>query len=225
MKKTPFEIGDRIEMVHAASAMGRTLSDNKYGSQVLDFDGIGTVKVSMPIYENRIIPLEVGDDYQMVFFTRAGLYQCKGRVRRRYSEDRMHVMDILFLTDMEKYQRRKFYRLDCMFQIKFRMISDEEEQTEEWKEGMVSDLSGGGMRFHCKTELPQDAKVEIMLPLSLQKGFVPIRFRLKVLSCAYYEGSRTAYEIRGEFEDVKDSEREIVIKYIFEEQRRRLRKE
>ena len=38
MNKNPFRIGDRVELTHVASALGRVLSENKYTSQVLDFD-------------------------------------------------------------------------------------------------------------------------------------------------------------------------------------------
>ncbi len=249
--KITFEIGDRIELTHVKSATGRKLSDKKYGSQVLDYDGIRTVKISMPICENRVVPLETGDDYNLCFFTNAGLYQCKGRIRKRYTENKMYVMDVFFLTDLSKYQRRKFYRLDCMFPIKYRLISDVEETLrerlsanrfeseeeyrrceqmldeipKEWEEGTISDLSGGGMRFHGRKEIERGARIEVMLPLSLQSGIVPLVFMMKILACVHYEGSRIAYEIRGEFQNVKNAEREIVVKYVFEEQRRRLRKE
>lgn len=249
--KITFEIGDRIEMTHIKSAMGRKLSERKYGSQVLDYDGARTAKIAMPIYENRVVPLEVGDDYNLCFFTNSGLYQCIGKIRKRYAENKMYVMDVLFLTELKKYQRRKFYRLDCMFPIKYRLISDVEKTLRErlytgqvespeekkrceqmledipkdWEEGTISDLSGGGMRFHGRQELEKGCLIEVMLPLSLQSGIVPLTFLMQVIACVHYEGSRIAYEIRGEFKNVKDAEREIVIKYVFEEQRRRMRKE
>lgn len=249
--KITFEIGDRIELTHIKSAAGGKLSDHKYGSQLLDFDGARTAKISMPIYENKVVPLEVNDDYQMCFFTNSGLYQCNAKIRKRYMENKMYVMDVLFLTELTKYQRRKFYRLDCMFPIKYRLISDVErllreslladrfeseeerkrceltleELPRDWQEGTISDLSGGGMRFHGRTELKKGELIEVMLPLSLQSGIVPLTFTMQVIACLHYEGSRIAYEVRGEFQNVKDTEREIVIKYVFEEQRRRLRKE
>jgi hypothetical protein len=249
--KTTFEIGDRIELTHVRSGTGRKLSDRKLGSQLLDFDGIRTAKISMPIFENRVIPLEVGDDYQLCFFTNSGLYQCRARIRRRYAENKMYMIDVLFLTDLKKYQRRKFYRLDCMFPIKYRSMSDvelalrerltkdsfetEEEKLQcqrtldelpkDWEEGTVSDLSGGGIRFHSRSQLEKGHMVEVMLPLSMRGGIVPLTFSVQVIACIYYEGSRIAYEVRGEFQQIKDSERELVIKYVFEEQRRRMRKE
>ncbi len=223
--KITFEIGDRIEMTHLKSVAGHKLSERKYGSQLLDYDGIRTAKIAMPIAENHVVPLEVGDDYNLCFFTNSGLYRCVARIEKRYSENRMYVMDVFFLTDLTKYQRRKFYRLDCMFLIKYREIQDEENSCGEWEEGTISDLSGGGMRFHGKRELKSGSLIEVMLPLSLQSGIVPLSFLMQVIACVHYEGSRIAYEIRGEFKNVKNAEREIVVKYVFEEQRRRLRKE
>ena len=249
--KITFEIGDRIELSHFKSAMGRRLSDKKYGSQVLDFDGNRTAKISMPIYENRIVPLEKGDEYNLCFFTNSGLYQCRGRIQKRYAEHKMYVMDVLLLTEMKKYQRRKFYRLECMFPIKYRQISDAEkvlqerleadqfeseeerrkcesmidELPKEWEEGTISDISGGGIRFHGGTDLEKGTQIQVMLPLSLESGIVPMTFMMQVIACVHYEGSLIAYEIRGEFQNVKDAEREIVVKYVFEEQRRRMRKE
>lgn len=249
--KIPFEIGNKLELTHIRSASERKLSEQKFASQVLDFDGIRTVKLSMPMLENRVVPLEVEDDYNLCFFTNSGLYQCKGRVRKRYMDNKISVLDILLLTELKKFQRRKFYRLNCMFTIKYRVISDieqilhkrldagnfnsrEEEQRcrlmldeipKEWEEATISDLSGGGIRFHCGKEMNKGQLVEVKIPLSLQSGIVPIVFRTEVIACVHYAGSKIAYEIRGEFQNVEERDREIVVKYVFEEQRRRMRKE
>lgn len=249
--KVAFDVGDRIELTHVRSASDRKLSTQKFGSQVLDFDGIRTVKLAMPIYENRVVPLEVEDDYDLCFFTNSGLYQCKGRVRKRYRENSIYVLDILFLTDIKKFQRRKFYRLDCMFSIKFRSISEVEQilrkrleagnfETpaerehcvqvlsdipKDWEEATISDLSGGGIRFHCANEIKKGQLIEVRLPLSLQSGIVALAFQTEVIACAHYAGSKIAYEIRGEFKNVEETDREMVVKYVFEEQRRRMRKE
>lgn len=235
--KVAFAIGDRIELMHIKSAIGRKVSDKKYGSQLLDFDGDRTAKIAMPISEGKVIPLEIDDDYHLCFFTNSGLYQCTVRIKKRYTENRMYVMDVIFLTPLKKFQRRKFYRLDCLFPIRYRIVPKEQfekkneaEQDNEkdeilWEEGTISDLSGGGIRFHGNVECKKEDLVEIVLPLSLQSGIVPLSLYMKVVSCVHFEGSRVAYETRGEFLDINEKERETVIKYVFEEQRRRMRKE
>ena len=235
--KVAFAIGDRIELIHIKSAIGRKVSDKKYGSQLLDFDGDRTAKIAMPISEGKVIPLEIDDDYNLCFFTNSGLYQCTAQIKKRYTENRMYVMDVIFLTPLKKFQRRKFYRLDCLFPIRYRIVPKEQfekkneaEQDNEkdeilWKEGTISDLSGGGIRFHGNVECKKEDLVEIVLPLSLQSGIVPLSLYMKVVSCVHFEGSRVAYETRGEFLNINEKERETVIKYVFEEQRRRMRKE
>ena len=235
--KAAFAIGDRIELMHIKSAIGRKVSDKKYGSQVLDFDGDRTAKIAMPIREGKVIPLEIDDDYNLCFFTNSGLYQCTAQIKKRYTENRMYVMDVIFLTPLKKFQRRKFYRLDCLFPIRYRIVPKEQfEKRNEaehdnekdeilWEEGTISDLSGGGIRFHGNVECIKEDFVEIVLPLSLQSGIVPLSLYMKVVSCVHFEGSRVAYETRGEFLNINEKERETVIKYVFEEQRRRMRKE
>lgn len=235
--KVAFAIGDRIELMHIKSAIGRKVSDKKYGSQVLDFDGDRTAKIAMPIREGKVIPLEIDDDYNLCFFTNSGLYQCTAQIKKRYTENRMYVMDVIFLTPLKKFQRRKFYRLDCLFPIRYRIVPKEQfekkneaEQDNEkdeilWEEGTISDLSGGGIRFHGNVECKKGDFVEIVLPLSLQSGIIPLSLYMKVVSCVHFEGSRVAYETRGEFLNINKKERETVIKYVFEEQRRRMRKE
>ena len=235
--KVAFAIGDRIELIHIKSAIGLKVSDKKYGSQVLDFDGDRTAQIAMPISEGKVIPLEIDDDYNLCFFTNSGLYQCTAQIKKRYTENRMYVMDVIFLTPLKKFQRRKFYRLDCLFPIRYRIVPKEQfekkneaEQDNEkdeilWEEGTISDLSGGGIRFHGNVECKKGDFVEIVLPLSLQSGIIPLSLYMKVVSCVHFEGSRVAYETRGEFLNINEKERETVIKYVFEEQRRRMRKE
>ena len=235
--KVTFAIGDRIELMHIKSAIGRKVSDKKYGSQLLDFDGDRTAKIAMPISEGKVIPLEIDDDYNLCFFTNSGLHQCTAQIKKRYTENRMYVMDVIFLTPLKKFQRRKFYRLDCLFPIRYRIVPKEQfekkneaEQDNEkdeilWEEGTISDLSGGGIRFHGNVECKKGDFVEIVLPLSLQSGIIPLSLYMKVVSCVHFEGSRVAYETRGEFLNINEKERETVIKYVFEEQRRRMRKE
>ena len=235
--KVTFAIGDRIELMHIKSAIGRKVSDKKYGSQLLDFDGDRTAKIAMPISEGKVIPLEIDDDYNLCFFTNSGLYQCTAQIKKRYTENRMYVMDVIFLTPLKKFQRRKFYRLDCLFPIRYRIVPKEQfEKRNEaehdnekdeilWEEGTISDLSGGGIRFHGNVECKKGDFVEIVLPLSLQSGIIPLSLYMKVVSCVHFEGSRVAYETRGEFLNINEKERETVIKYVFEEQRRRMRKE
>ena len=71
MNKQTICVGDKIELEHLKSATGRKLSERKYGSKLLDYDGNRIAKIAMPLYEGKIIPLETGDEYTICFFTSA----------------------------------------------------------------------------------------------------------------------------------------------------------
>ncbi len=247
----PIKIGDKIELIHSKSATGRKLSEKKYGSKLMDYDGLHTGKIAMPIFEGRIIPLEVGDEYELCFFAASGMYQCTVKIVRRMMEKNIYVLKIEFITMPKKFQRRGFYRLDCMIPIRQRMIPQDEivlrdrlvkndfeseserircqhlldEITPDWEDAAVSDISGGGIRFHSKHEWKQSDVIELVLPLLIKEDVNPVRVKINVISCIHYADSRLFFETRGEYVDLDDNDRELIVKYVFEEQRRRLRKE
>lgn len=252
MQKSLIEIGDKIELELVKSAAGlRRVKRRRYASQLLDFNGVRKAKIAMPISESKVVPLEIGDIYQLCFFTNSGMYQCQCRIVDRYLERTMYVLNVEFTTGLRRFQRRKYYRLDCLFPIRHRKISDiekvlikrldanhfvnDEEREEcqaelnkvkrEWIDATVSDVSGGGIRFHGNKEWKPGDEIEVYLPLSMNHGIMPVTLMVRVIVSKHYESSRIAYETRGEFVGLEDKQRELIIKYVFEEQRRRLRKD
>lgn len=251
MKSTSIRIGDKIELIHVKSATNRALSTNKYGSKLLDYDGFYEAKIAIPIFEGRIVPLEVGDEYLLCFFTLNGLYQCEAQIKKRTVENNVYVIMVEFVSKPKKYQRRGFYRLACLFPIRERSVSDEEhvlmeqlaknefsneqekanckeqlkEILPEWKEAFVSDISGGGVRFHSHEERTPGEVIELFIPLVFKDEVVPIKASMKVISCIRSVSGKIPYETRGEFVDMEGINRELIIKYVFEEQRKRLRKD
>ena len=126
-----FEIGDKLEITPVRSAFSYDKSEKKYASQILDFDDVRTAKIAAPLQDGRLVPLRVDEDVDLCFFTKAGLYQCRGRIKKRYGDNRVPVLDVLFVTDPQKFQRRKFYRLECTFEIRYRRLSKEELRLSE----------------------------------------------------------------------------------------------
>ena len=91
MQKSVISIGDRIELVQTKSALRSKKSDAHYTSQLLEYDGIRTIKILMPISEGRVVPLEVNDEYELCFFTAKGMYRCTATILRRYREKKIFV--------------------------------------------------------------------------------------------------------------------------------------
>ncbi len=245
-----FDIGNKIEITPARSAFSDAKNNKKYSSQILDFDDLRTAKIAAPVQDGRLVPMRNGEDIDICFFTKAGLYQCRGRVKNRYNEGKIAVLDVLFVTDPQKFQRRKFYRLECTFEIRYRRFSKEEirlrdeierakrngekellegyrkeleEVPELWQPATITNLSGGGVKFHLRETLDRGEPIEVAVPLSLQKGVLPMKVMAHVIDCEKSDDSRaSACDARCEFDGITNGEREIIVKYVFEEQRRRM---
>ena len=237
-----FDIGDRIEITPVKSKFSEDKPETRYASQLLDFDDIRTAKISTPLKDGRIIPLRVDQDVRLCFFTKSGLYQCKARIKKRYIEDKIPMLDVLLVSEPEKYQRRRFYRLECTYEIRYRRLSLEEvrirrdlesgygdeqelkkqleEIPEEWKTGVITNLSGGGLRFHLNESLEKGESIELDIPITLKNGVVPMRVFSHVIDCT--GESINSKDVRCEFDSIGNKERELVVKYVFEEQRRRM---
>ncbi len=251
MQKAIINIGDKIELTHVKSAYRRKLSDRTYGSKLLDYDGFREAKVSMPIYEGKIVPLELDDEYDLCFFTSFGLFRCRAKVKKRFREGRMHVLLMEFLSLPKKYQRRKFFRLECMMEIRYREISQDEkvlydlveadeiedfekqlyekkmrELASRWNRALLTDISGGGVRFQCKDKVDPGTYIEVDIPLqTAATGAFKFRCMAKVVAIVDIKNGAYHSELRCEFDNIGREQRESVVKYVFEEQKRRLRKE
>ena len=236
MQKDNITIGDRIELTQTKSTLNRKLSDNKYASQLLDYDGIRTLKISVPLFEGRVVPLDVGDEYQLCFFTSKGMYRC---------------LEMRMITGLTKFQRRQFFRLDCFLDFQYRIISEEEkalrdlidrnefsdeavranfekkliDMNHEWNEAKISDISGGGIRFQCTGEIKQQMTLEFKLPLKENNRIQMIQCMASVIEVFPGMGQNQESTVRCQFEGLDKQTQEKIIKYIFEEQKRRIRKD
>ncbi len=250
MQKVVINVGDKIELTHVKSATRRKLASNTYTSQLLDYDGLRTAKVSMPIFEGKIVPLEVNDEFDLCFFASSALYRCRAKVIQRFREGNMYMLMMEFLSLPKKYQRRQFFRLDCMLSIRYRVVSEEEktlrdflltnqfddpalqeayekkleDYPREWEDALLTDISGGGVKFQCKQIVEPGFFVEVAIPLLIGKERIPFKGISKVVSRVDLPGENNSEE-RCEFENIMKQDRELIVKYVFEEQKRRLRKE
>ena len=250
MQKTVINIGDRIDMTHVKSSVRRKLSEDTYASSVIDYDGRRALRISAPMFESRLIPVELQDEYELCIFTSTELYKTRAKIVRRFREGKVFVVDVELITPLEKFQRRQFFRLDCTLKMRYRTVSSEERalrdfiRTHEfedaetmemyltklesylgnWERGMLTDISGGGVRFQCSQKIEPNRIVEVSFPLKFEERTVSFCCMAKVVAVAdiSFEGMREI-ELRCEFFEMEKEKQELVVKYVFEEQRRRIK--
>lgn len=213
-----------------------------YKSQVLDMKENGNIDVSMPSEGTKLILLPLGVRMEFVFYSRGGLYRAMGQIIERYKSDNIYSLEIELKTQLEKFQRREFFRYPCLLDFNFYRISDMElnfesgdallihlretgEAVERECEGSIVDLSGGGIRFRTNEELESTEKV--LFSIHLQNENLNKQYYIlgEVISCVRVERAQRAtsdkkYEVRAKFR-IKDSNiREEIVRFIFEEERK-----
>ncbi len=211
------QLGDKVEIAEQDYIKSDKADVNIWGSSIQEIIDNVTWIISAPLDNGSIVPLEEQRSYIIYVYTNKGLYQGKIRVNERYKEDRLHLIKVSLIIPMKKIQRRQYYRLECLQNIKF--LVDEKQ----WCEGVVLDISGGGLRFTSKEKLKKGDTITCLLELPLKEDAM-LKLNGKVL-LSEYNIDENHYEIRIKFFKISNYDRETIIQYIFHEQRKRRQKE
>ena len=229
-------VGDRIDI--ESIKKGNTENNEKklYRSQVFDIESEDRIKVGMPMEQGRVILLPVDEEFNLCFYTPSGLYQCLGRVAERYKNNNIFILVMDLTTDIRKYQRREYYRLNCVLDMKSTMINQNDVSSFSEKvhfidtdltfdNGTMVDISGGGARFISKVKYPKDSNILFTFELFVNDSLTSYKLLGKVLVSEEIQGREGEYEHRIMFVNIMNDDRESIIKYIFEEERRIRRRE
>lgn len=251
MLREVLSIGDKID-IKPLNRNGKPVhTATTFVSQLVDFADGSIINIAAPIVYGRTIPLPVGENYNLCFYTEKGLYQCNCMVISNHKDNKTIITVVRITTNLEKYQRRQYYRLECIHDIYYRQITLEEELLEkkmssesfdtpeamteakkklaafkkEWFSASITDISGGGARFNSEVLHNPGDKVRIKLDFIIGKEVKKLELTAKVISSKRIPVRVGVYECRVEFIDIMPSDRETLIKFIFEQERRRRKNE
>ncbi len=91
-----------------------------------------------------------------------------------------------------------------------------DDVNQEWYEGMILDISGGGIRFTSKSKLESNKELMNHIRLNMLADDEEELFLSGVIiESLPTELDKTVYENRVEFEGIDHTEREVIIKFIF----------
>ncbi len=207
-----------------------------YHSKVYDIRSDEEIEIEMPMDKGKLILLPVGGEYDLCFYTATGLYQCYSVVKDRYKTSNIFILVMELTSGLRKFQRREYYRFNCVLDMKCRELSEEEQEgfisrAVEFldtdltlEDGVIVDISGGGARFVSDQQYKENTKILFKFSLKMEGG--PQRFSIvgRVVKSNLKEGFKDKYENRVKFLSIDSRERENIIRYIFEEERKIRRK-
>lgn len=250
MLRELLQIGDKVD-VKQLDHMGAPLKQAKtYVSQLLDFIDGNTICIAMPMFNGHMVLLQPDENYKLIFYSAKGLYQCSCSMREAYRENSTIIAKVQITSDLEKFQRRQYYRLECIHEFEYRVVTNEEmllldtlttkamtsEQRSEirkrinqfdrlWQKASITDLSGGGAKFNSDETLEVGNKIRMKIDFITGGELKKLVIGAEIIASTKLMNRIGKYEHRTEFTDIGKIDREDLIKYIFEQERRRRRNE
>ncbi len=115
-------IGQKVELTKYTGKMKEMAGARTLVSQLLDEKEENKLVIAMPMEGGKMVLLDVGKRYNMFFYTTAGLYYCIAQVSGRYRSGQVYMLEMECASEIEKFQRRQFFRLNCIVDMDYRMI-------------------------------------------------------------------------------------------------------
>ena len=211
-----------------------------YTSVIYDIPDEENIVVTIPTEKGRLILMPVGTKLNAIVYSKKGVYLCTANIAERFKTGNVFLMRLEIESQLSKYQRRAYFRWECVLDMDYRVLlpgTVVAEVTEgnldyymdhctesELRQGTIIDISGGGLRF--RTEEANEDNTLVLLSFLLESATVELQPLIvgRILYCTEMEQGGL-YENRLEFQGISDVDREIIIKYIFEEERKTKRRE
>jgi c-di-GMP-binding flagellar brake protein YcgR len=233
------EIGDKVEIrILQEVIRGYEVSEKAhiFKSQLHDIVNEDEIVLAMPMEAAKVILLPMDVRYDITFFTDKGLFNCTGVIKDRYKDGALYEIAMTLTSQLEKYQRRKFFRLECLVDFSYYILRDPEEinmedpyaaheyhlrhfPEEERKTGVIVDISGGGIRVITAECIPAETDILLFFQVLMDDNEYSFSSFGHVVKSNLAENSNNRFEGRIEYRKIDKKERERIVKYVFKEER------
>lgn len=170
--------------------------------------------ISIPVVNGIYLTLKVGEEISLVYYDdKANIFSFNCKIINRIIENAIPYYSITLPYNVAKIQRRNYVRVDTVQPIKnIKKYNKETKMVEELKftDGLLLDLSGGGMRIKLREKL----KYDDIIVANIGRVLEEISLKGKVIRVDKTEDKRYIYGIS--FLDIDNKTREQIIKTVFE---------
>lgn len=195
----------------------------------------------IPTRKGHTVTIPMNVPFNAVFNTKNGMFQLTGEITKRGRLENFPVYVFIPSTKLTKVQRRDYFRFQCLIPIKVLPIPHEvailpnmtlvEDDLERYGNtyglpvaGNIIDISGGGAKFTAKTDVITDRFMYCSFKLKSKQINQTINVVARRVKSDYKE-KLGIFEHRIEFLFKEPEDRETIIKYIFDEDRRLRKKD
>jgi len=179
--------------------------------------------IAVPIVEGVIYAVRVGWSITVYLQEGNSFHRFQARVIQRMQQDGRALLRILRLSEIEIAQRRRYYRFQCSIPFKYRVITNLKEDLESpYIDGRTADISGSGISFTSKARLAINSLIECEMIIDGKPVYLIGRI-IRCLRVTDEDYDRFEYQVGVFFSEIEEHKRELIIKFIFNEERRIIR--
>jgi c-di-GMP-binding flagellar brake protein YcgR len=206
-------------------------SNTVYLSRVEQITSANTILINSPLKGHLELNLRTAQRFYAVFYAGTSLIKFKGTFLSYEKEGGMRFASVR-LSDGERIQQRKYYRLEKIVPVEFEeKIEEEDPEFEgvinyvgEKRTGMLIDISGGGLRF--KSNHTFASNTEMIFHMHLKGENEETTPVVGKIVDHYTAGEGDYLEVyRVQFNELDKNQIELVSKYIWEEQQKKRRQQ
>lgn len=214
--KKHFNLGDRIQVI----SLDR-LKKTEYVSQIAEiYDDY--IEIFNPIYKNNLVYFSYDEALTIIILKSEAVFEFQSKIIGKKGGE-IPTLRLKATSDLRKIQRRDYYRLKITKAIRFKKIfhDDSFSNISQYHEGILLDISGGGMLFCSKYEMYIGDLLEVEFFLNDDKKIV---LNGNIIRKNFNIQKSFLYEYGVEFKNLDSSDKDLLIRFIFNEQRKLLKK-
>lgn len=210
----PLQVGMRVRI--------RSMDDAaapQYGTRIEDISG-DFVAVQRPTDRYRPVRFPPGTPVELLVTVtdvpgKEGQYRSDSVVLRELS-GRVPLLQLELPATWERAQLREFFRVPVSIPVKVRVEAEDvdDDAKDEWAEGWMRDISGGGCQMLVPLPLEREERVTVEFDLWEQTLRIPATVTRSVPEDIH----RRQYVVGVEFTAINEQQREHIIRFAFQRQ-------
>ncbi len=211
------KVGNKIEISYKQDF----LQQKTFLSQVEKVLENKQVIAQVPMLYGKVSKLPTTEEYTMLFISDTGVYVFEAEIVNYFYLSGYEMMLIKLISEGQKKQRRDFFRFSCLLPMKFSVIDVPEMDPTVKHDGFIKDIGGGGMKYVSNADIPESCTIKVLVILS--NNYVILSGKL--LQKQVLPSGSQRFQYRLSFASIASEDREKIIHFIYNEQRRVLLRE
>lgn len=187
-----------------------------YATRVEDMQG-ERLKLSLPTEGGVPVYIPRGERIRCEFTAEGGIYSFTVEVLG-WEQRPIPTLIVEMPKQFQRLQRRDYVRLEANLAINYSVLCTGDATREQWLRSQTRDISGGGLLFKAPDKLPIGAQLEVYLTLegnTIHTSGEVVRYLPDMVD------SEPGNWMGLRFLDINERDRDMIIRYIFNQQRER----